>query len=323
MIQRCVIAIVLLVLGCGVSQAQIELKWKLKAGDTFYLETTSNSKQSMKTVGRELKQEIEQASVFQVKIEKVNDDKSMVLEQKLEWLTVKVGNATQPDDRYNQQLAGLAFKATLNAKGEVTQFDGYKEMLEKITGNKDEKSPEQEAVRAVLSEASLKESVAEAFAMVPEKPIKIADTWDRKSEKPLGPLGSLLLTRKFTYDAQETVEGKPLEKLSFTGTGQYAPPRKGGTSPFQFTIADDKSDVKVEGLVGTAFFDAAAGRLVKTEWSMRFKALVTISVGGGSAVQTEAVQDLTIKTRVLNQMPAKPMGGGPGGTPGGPGGPPR
>src|SRR5207249_2953346 len=144
-------------LGACAAPAQVPLKWKFTAGDTLYIEVVSHSKQVLKTVGKELKQDIEQTSVFSVRVEKVDPDKSVDLEQKLEWLMVKTGGPTAvPDARYDQQLSGLAFKVTVDlAKGEVTRFEGYQDLLKKIAGDE----AAQKAAQAILSEESLKQAV--------------------------------------------------------------------------------------------------------------------------------------------------------------------
>jgi len=291
----------------GSVQAQVQMAWKLKGGDKFWLETVSTTKQTMQTVGRDLKQDIEQTTAFAINVLEAAEGKDTVLEQKIEWVTVKVGGPmTAADDRFNQQLAGLTFKVTITPKGEV-KLEDYAGLVAKIAGT-DENA--KKAVMAVLKEETLKQAIAEAFVFLPDKPVKTADTWERKELKPLGPIGTLDTLRKYSYDGQETVDGKALEKITFSGTANYTPPKPGEATPFQFTVV--KGEMKVDELRGSSNFDATAGRLVKAEWSMKLSGVVTIAVGGTN-IETKAVQDMTVKTRLLNTAPAKPGAAAPGG----------
>jgi hypothetical protein len=288
-------------LWAGMVSAQVPLEWKFKEGSTFYLELTSTSKQVLKTVGRELKQDLEQTTVFSVRVDKIDEQKNVVLEQKLEWLSVKTTATSLPDDRYNQQLAGVAFKVTLNPKGEVIKLEGYDKMLDHVA--KDDENA-RKAVKALLSEESLMKAAEEVFAFLPEKPVKTGDTWTREAKRSLGPLGTLQLTRKYSYDGPETVDGRSLERITFTGSGVFTPGAK-TEAPFQFKV--EKGDVKVPEYKGSVWFDAAAGRPVKSEWNLRIKSEVTIKAGESKdGIDTDQTQDLTVKMRVLDQKPEKP-----------------
>jgi hypothetical protein len=280
--------------------AQVQMEWKLKEGDKFFLETVSTLKQQMRTQGKEMKQDLEVTTVFSLAVEKKNADNTAVLEQKIEALTVKnAGNqAAGTDEKFNQQLVGAAFKVTLNPRGEVAKFEGYDDLVKKLAGDDPNA---RKAVQSILPEESLKVSVSEAFGFLPDKPGNTGDTWARGSTRSLGPLGSIASKRKYSYDGSEMVEGKPLEKITFTATSSYNAPKPGEPSAFQFQVA--KADLKVEDVKGTFLFDAAAGRLVRSEMGLKLKGTVVIVVMGTN-LETEAVEDQTIKMRVLDKNPA-------------------
>src|SRR5262249_58109044 len=102
---RCWLGAVLVVGLLGLpAYAQLPLKWKLKEGDHFYLEITSNCRQIVKVPGRDLKQDTEYTLLAAVAVQKKNMDNSVVLEEKIEALTAKNTGATgaTTEDRLSQ-----------------------------------------------------------------------------------------------------------------------------------------------------------------------------------------------------------------------------
>jgi hypothetical protein len=293
-------AILALALFALPAHAQVQMEWKLKEGDKFFLETVSTLKQQMRTQGKEMKQDLEMTTVFSLAVQKKNADNTAVLEQKIESLSVKnaAGQAAGTDEKFNQQLVGAAFKVTLSPRGEVAKFEGYDDLVKKLAGDD---PAARKAVQSIMPEESLKASVSEAFGFLPDKPVKTGDSWERETTRSLGPFGSITSKRKYSYDGSEMVEGKPLEKISFTAASTYNPPKAAEPNAFQFQVA--KADLKLEDVKGTFLFDAAAGRLVHSEMGLKMKGTVVIVVMGTN-LETEAQQDQTIKMRVLDKNPA-------------------
>ena len=288
------------------AHAQVQLEWKFKDGDKFYLETVNSFKQSMKTLGKELRQDLDMDFVFSVAVQKVNSDKSAVLEEKVESVTVK--NAGGPageiaaEDKFNQQIKGATFRFTVTPRGEVTKFEGYDDLVKRLAGDD---PVNRKAVQAVLSEDYLKNAAADAFGLLPAGPVKEGSesSWgnDKKLETPLGPLGSFTTTRTYSYEGKDTVGGKPVDKITFTGKATYSPPKSADAGPFPFQLT--KGDLKVEDLSGTLFFDEAAGRLVQSTATMHVKGSMTVLVSGNT-LDSELQQDRTVKTRLLDKPPA-------------------
>src|SRR5262249_24469090 len=178
------------------------------------------------------------------------------------------------DDKFNQQLVGATFKVTVNPKGEVTKFEGYDDLMKKLVGDD---ANGRKVFQAIMPEEAFKRSAAEAFAFLPDQPVKTGAQWERKLETSLGPLGSFSTKRQYTYEGQEQADNKTLEKITFTASTAYTP-RKPGDTTFPFQVS--KGDLKVEDLKGVIYFDAAAGRLVRSESSMKVRGNVTIVISG-------------------------------------------
>jgi hypothetical protein len=290
------------------AQAQVQLEWKFKEGDKFYLETVSVLKQTMKTLGKELKQDLEHTTLFSFVVQKKESDNSAVLEAKIESVAVKnLGGPTgeiPAQDKFNQLLKGATFRISVSPRGEVTRFEGYKELIDKIAG---EDEAARQNVKAVLSEEYLKRSATEVFVPLPAGAVKPGDSWgtDKKQELRLGPLGTFTTTRRFTYNGKEVLEGsaagtKPLDKISLSASATYAPPKAGEASPFPFQVT--KGDLKADDIKGTTYFDGSAGRTVESMTTMHLHGTLTIVVGGNT-IDTEMQQDQNVKFRILDKPP--------------------
>jgi Family of unknown function (DUF6263) len=306
MLERCSIGAVLALAVLALpARAQVQLEWKFKEGDKFYLETVNSFKQSMKTLGKELKQDLDMTFVFSVAVQKVNPDKSAVLEEKVESVEVKnTGGPTgaiAAEDKFNQQVKGATFRVTVTPRGEVTKFEGYDDLVKRLAGDD---AVTQKTVRAVLSEDYIKNAAADVFGRLPDRPVKANDSWgdDKKLDMPLGPLGTFTATRTYTYEGKDTVDGKSVDKIGFTGKATYSPPKSGEAGPFPFQLT--KGDLQVENLSGTLAFDDSAGRLVESNTSMRVKGSMT-AVVSGTTLDSELQQERAIKTRLLDKPPTR------------------
>lgn len=310
MLQRCWIGAVLALAALGApAHGQVTLEWKFKEGTRFYLEAVTTSKQGMKALGKELRRDERVTTLFSVVVRKVNDDKSGVLEQKVESIKVEnVGSMTgalpaEDAGKFAQQLKGATFRLTVTPHGEVTKFEGYDEVVKKLVG---EDAAARKAVQAVLTDEYLKRSATEVFAVVPPGQVKGGDSWggDQKHELPLGPIGTFAVTRKCTYDGKKELNDPPLkgtyDKIGFTVAGAYNAPKSGDAGPFSFRVT--KGDLKMEDGKGDVWFDAAAGRLVETTTSVRLKGSLT-AVANGNTIESEMDLDRSTKVRLLDQPP--------------------
>jgi hypothetical protein len=96
------------------------------------------------------------------------------------------------------------------------------------------------------------------------------------------------------------VDGKSLDKISFVAEAKYTGPTKVEGSPFPFQVA--KGDLKTEDYKGTLLFDAAVGRLVSSEVTMKITGSVTITVGG-SSIETTVNQEQKIESKIMDKPP--------------------
>jgi hypothetical protein len=267
------------------------LAWQLKPGDQFYLRTVSTTKQTMKTLGREVRQEREETLVLGFKVESKGPD-GIVLTETIEGFSSRTGkDPAVSDDR----IKGASFVVTLSPKMEVLKLEGHDKLIDKLAGDD---LNVRKTLQLVLSEEALKRSVREALAFLPDRPVKENETWERSIDAPLGPLGSLRMTNTYKLEGKEDVGGKKVEKITYTTALDYKPGKPEKELPYHVVTGD----LKAEDAKGTVHFDAAAGRLVQSESKVSLKGKLILSVTGTN-VDAELEQAQTTKVTLLNENP--------------------
>jgi hypothetical protein len=284
------------------ARAQVQLEWKLKEGDTFFLQTESKFVQVMELVGKEagkeIKQETQQTTVLQFKIEK-KDEKTGVLtvRETVEGLMVKGGTGSSVAD---DKIQGATFTFTLSPppKMAVDDFKGYAEFIKKASGDDPAIA---KTMKAILSEDLLKVSAREAFSFLPEKPVKEGDTWgaDRSIKVPIGPLGTMDVVNTYKYVGKDKVGGKEYDKITFTTAVTYAPPKEDSGLTFKVT----KGELKTDGAKGSIYFDREAGRMVQYETELKTTGQFTLSINSVPLETKITKQEQSIKATVSSENP--------------------
>jgi hypothetical protein len=264
------------------------LKWNFAQDAILPYEIATKTKQAIKVLGQEIKQDLEVVTVTSYKVAQRSMEGVVTLDQKIDSVKVTVAGGVVPG--LLQQLQGATFRLTLSPKFEVTKFEGYEELLRRLAG---EDANARRVVQSMISEESLRHTAEEAFAFVPGKAVKPGDKWERKLEVPLGPLGQLNLTNAYTLDEPENVQGKTLQKISVKPSVTYTLTKAdAAVLPYQIV----KGDLKVEDAAGTLLFDAVAGRLVRSSMHMKLKGALTIQLNNmESPLELEQEQNVEIK----------------------------
>jgi hypothetical protein len=273
--------------------AQAPLEWKLKKGDHFYLRNVTTTKQTLKAVGKELTQNSELTVVLGFTVMDQSSE-GLLLRETIEELTVKPdkGDAVSDD-----KLLGVSFDLLLSPKWEVLKFEGYDKLIEKLAG--DDVSARQ-ALQATVSEDSLKKTVREVFAFVPDRPVKEGATWDRSVEEPFGVLGTLREARTYKLEGKADLGGKKVDRITFTSSVEYKPGKPDKSLAYHVVSGEMKADEAK----GTVYFDQTAGRLVQMESQTKLRGRMVLSISG-SNVDAVVEQEQTTKVAVLSEKPAK------------------
>jgi hypothetical protein len=296
-------AALLLALPAWPARAQVQLEWKLKEGDTFYLQTESKFVQILelpgKDVGKEIKQDINQTTVLQFRVEK-KDEKTgaLTIRETVEGLMVKGGAGANVVD---ERIQGATFSFTLSPppKMAVDNFQGYADFVKKVAGDD---ATAAKTIKAILTEDLLKMSAMQVFSFLPEKPKKEGESWgaDRTIKIPIGPLGAMEVTNTYTYKGKAKLGEKEYDKITFTTDVKYTPPPKEDAG-LAFKVT--KGELKSEGAKGTIYFDSEAGRLVQYQAELKMTGQLTMSINNVPLETKITKQDQTITVKVFNENP--------------------
>jgi hypothetical protein len=292
--RRLVVAVLLLGAAlAGSARAQAPLEWKLKKGDQFYLRNVTTTKQTLKAVGKEVPQNGEQTVVLGFSVEDQVPE-GWVLKQTIEDAAVK---AEKGEPVRDEKLIGATFRLTVSPKWEILKFEGYDKLIERLAG--DDASARQ-ALLATVPEDTFKKSVREAFAFLPDRPVKDGETWERSIEEPLGAFGILRETRTYKLEGKEDVGGKKVDKINFTTAVDFKPGKK--VDPLPTYVLSGRMESKEAK--GTVHFDAAAGRLVQIKSDLKLVGTMVLS-SADTKVDAVIEQEQSTVVTLLNEKPAK------------------
>jgi hypothetical protein len=286
---------VLLVLGAAeAAQGQVQLRWRFKEGDTFFVEEAVAVKQTTKVMGNEEQHNLDVTRVSRFTVLKAGEGQT-VLEQKVETVKVTPGDGAKKGEAdFLQKLEGAVFRITLGPTQHVAKFEGYQELINKLAQDKEVAR----MLRVLLTEDTLRRTAEALLEFVPDKPVSPGGTWKAKLTMPFGPLGSLDTVNTYTLQGKEKADGREAEKITVAAVVAYAPPRVPSGLAFQIT----KGDIKAEEARGTIFFDEGAGRLVRSESRRRLKGTLTLSAMERT-LDMDIDQEQTVKIRVLEKNP--------------------
>jgi hypothetical protein len=298
MLRRGLLALALSAGLVGVSaRGQTPLAWKFNKDDAFRYQTVSTSKQVMKLLdkkgkpeGKEIVQEIEYDMTASYKVLDATPDGGAVLEMKVESMQFKNAAAFASPILTDKEVQGATLKITLNAKREVTNIDGFEAYLKKLAVGD---SNALKRLQTLVSKELLTESARNAFGFLPSKPAK---SWTRDIVIPLGALGDLAITNTYKDEGSDQLEGKAVQKIVFDSAVKYSPPSAKGPSG---DVRVEKGELKrTDKNKGTIYFDAAAGRMVATNYQITLTGTMSL-VCQGTPIDAEISQDQKTKTTLL------------------------
>jgi hypothetical protein len=308
--RRCFAALLILV-GLGASaQGQEKLELKFEKGKTYYQTMTTKTNQEMKVMGMTINQTQEQTFVFSW-TPKEQKGKEWIVTQKIEAVNMKIeiggnkieydsnkgDNTNNPLSDFFKALVGSEFTLTIDpsaADNKVTKIEGREEFVKKLTTANNQMEP---LLKAILSDDALKQMADPAFAVVPNKPVKEGDTWEKKSTLNLGPIGSYETTYKYTYQGKD--KDTKLDKIKVDTTLKYVAPGANAGQGLPFKIV--KADLTSKEGTGTILFDAAKGRVASSNQTLKLEGKLTIEIGGMNTdvdlVQTQTTTVTTSDTK--------------------------
>jgi len=277
--------------------------------EPFYQEIETKTNQTMKVMGQEVVQKQDQT--FYVKWTPNGKDKDGNFEVKQQIVGVKMnidigGNkisfdSTDPKQPKNPMtdffttLMKQDLTFHISPKMEVISIDGREAFIKSLS----ETNPAiNTLLNTILSKDALTKMAEPTWWALPDKAVSAKDTWTRKSELNLGPIGTYNTDFTFTYEGEK--DGKATIKIDPKMT--YSAPKDKQGLPFVIKRAELAS----KGGSGEAVFDTKKGRFDNTKISMKLGGSLEIEVGN-MATEITLDQDQTSTVRSSDN---NPLGGG-------------
>lgn len=307
---------------------QASLKWKFTDKDgkidatPFYQTVTVTTQQNMTVAAQKVEQTQTQTFYFEWTPQEVDkDNKALVtLKQKVIGLkmNLKIGETPIEFDSTNTEKKDGGslkefFNTLLNAeftlkvdtaatdpKKVIASIVGREKLVEKLA---EKNPPMKELLELVLSEEALKEMAAPTFASIPAKEVKKDETWTRKVNIKMGPIGTYDTTYTYKYTGQEQKDKKDTKValISVSIDLKYTKPDNAAGRQLPFAIKDATLTGK-EGK-GTIKFNTETGRMVSQTVSLKFGGELQIEIGGQvTRVQLDQKQDLEMTVEAKNPI---------------------
>jgi len=289
-----------------------DLAWKFKEKTSFYQTMTTSTTQNMTVTGTKVEQKQEQTFYFMFTPTKVDKDK-VTLEQKIIGLkmNIDIGGSkinydststdksqpgNNPLNKFFEALNNATFTLTLDTKDmKVSKIEGHDKFVTKLTEANPQMKP---LLEKILSEKALKDMSEPMFAALPGKKKK-NDTWTRKSELDMGPIGKYETTYTYTYVGPDKDKN---DKIDVKTELKYTPPDTKDTAGLPFKIKEAKLEAK--DATGTIVFDPKTGWVKSCEMAMKLSGNLTIEIGQQNTT-VELTQDQTTKITTSDKDPTK------------------
>ena len=258
-----------LAFACAAPAAADELKWNLKAGDTFYAKTVAENDMTVQVMGQTLPMKQTITGVLKLEVTAASADGRTV---KLTYVDMKMdlGVPIPGAEGIGDKFKGATLTATLDKDFNVTKLEGFEKFADKITGD----DPMAKAMLGgLVNKDTLNQTFGQLFLPLPAGPAKDGATWTKEEKVPFSGFGTLVTKRKFTLEGEKSGVATIKETADVTfKPGEGA----GGGLPFEIKAGE----LTVKDYKGTHEFDAKAGRLKGSKQSMSMSGKMSVEAMG-------------------------------------------
>jgi hypothetical protein len=280
-------------------RGQTRLEWKWKEGDRFYVETVNTLKDSTRRDEQDFKTEMQITTVDLYKVLR-NDAAGVVLEKTTTAQRFKGSSSGGADldaqrqksaDALADRLKGLVLTITLAPDlQKVSKIDGVREFMKRVRGD--------ENADPTRFGEIIREEQENIFAgYLPDKPVQPGQNWQRSiAHVAPDPIGNYKAEVDYSFKGKEMADGKALEHISAVWTVTFVPPKQSGGY-------QTSADLKAEPAKADYFFDAAAGRLARSDRTFHVKGKVTVT-GQGKTTVYDVDQTQEWRVRLSDENPA-------------------
>lgn len=182
----------------------------------------------------------------------------------------------------------------INKKFEVEKIEGIDKMLEKMRAN----CPEQilRGIETSFNEESLKSSFNIFGRILPEKPIKVGDTYDDSREMMIPMFGKTKVNMKYHFLRWEDVDGRKCGVIETDGTTSS----KGAEVPSMTGMKMTLKDGSIKGMI---YYSPEVDGAVKSELTQKIETEIMQKATGGNQtkeVTIPSISETNISTKLIS-----------------------
>jgi len=256
------------------------LKWQLKQGDKLHQELVTQQKSIFRVQGLLLQSSLQYRVLSSFFVEKMNDDGSMEVKQKVEEANLlQADPLTQPLVLPQlKTMPGTVFTIHFNKNMEVTEF--LAPPIQGAIGRND----------LGLQMASLMDrdgwkEMAEVSFFQPNRPLKAGSQWERIISHSWGDFGKWTGKVHYRYEGKQ----KSLHKIGYVLKVAHEAPKAGGQ-------LIGKAAFQAQAALGNIYFDGDQGKVLAAEERFHVKGVLEINLlGQKTPVEMEEQQTFTLR----------------------------
>jgi len=258
-----------------------QLKWQLKQGDKFHQELVTQQKSIFRVQGLLLQSGLQYRILSSLSVEKMNDDGSMDVKQKIEEANLlQADPLTQPLVLPQlKKMPGTVFTIHFNKNMEVTEF--LSPPIQAAIG----RNGLGLQMASLLDRDGWKE-MAEVSFFQPNRPLKAGSQWDRIISHSWGDFGKWTGKVHYRYEGKQ----KSLHKIGYVLKLAHEAPKVGGENLV------GKAAFQAQAAHGNIYFDADQGKVLSAEERFHVKGVLEINLlGQKTPVEMEEQQTFTLR----------------------------
>lgn len=251
---------------CQVADAETLLRWKFAAGEQLQVAVDQHTTTATTGAGKPTGIDIGMQMRMSWTVDSVDGNGTAQITQRFERFAVTMKSGTAEPIEYDSEsekkasgsaadiaaavapVIGADFTVTMTDRGAIRAVTLSETAAAAFA------SVEIPAMKQMFSAEGITQLLGQAAVELPEQAVAPDATWSAKFTTP-SPLGTLKQARTYTLAAQEDVDGKTLQRIDITGQLEIEAREQ---APSKLKLLDQE-------LGGKLFFDATAGRLVKSQ----------------------------------------------------------
>ena len=289
------------------AQAQKMLRWKFKEGEKIQYALRDTSETFIDAGGMEFGTVVKRTLDTTWTVKSIADDGTATLTQKIDRIQFHIDNDFIGELKYDSKnpseeakesqiwtMVGPIFEAMLAGEsemkispvGEVSEIKVAEE-LTKVFEEMEERGPNQFAsmLGISMSEDDIKNELRQSVALLPGDAVADDTEWTQEHEVSQGPLGTLKMSFKYSYDGETEHEGTSYEKIDLDVQISFEIPED----------SDAEVEISEQDISGSIYFDGEAGRIAYS--NLKQSLVMEAFIMGNDIIQeTEASNEMMLGT---------------------------